>query len=96
MCTKCKGKHLANSRLAGHKIVNYQQMIFNANKFQKKDDSANTSISPIRRGVSPVDGSKPTKSPKISRAGADGTVSANSSGRFSVRNSLGMGESVIG
>ena len=81
-------------------------MIFNANKFGKKKsssgvaggggDSANNSISPSRRGTTstPIMGDRSSKSPKLSaRGGADGQsmISANSSGKFSVRNVFGGG-----
>lgn len=92
MCAKCRTKHAGNPRLASHKIVNYQQMMFNANKFgnSKKDDSVNNSVSPTRRGTAAglVSEKNPGKSPKV-----DGMsiMSANSSGKFSVRNVLGGG-----
>lgn len=93
MCNKCKGKHSGNPRLASHKIVNYQQMIFNGNKFGKRDDSANNSRSPTRRGTAignpPTDISQKGKSPNATanKMNTDGVsmISANSSGRFSLR-----------
>ena len=99
MCTKCKQKHTSNPRLQSHKIVHYQQMIFNANKFgQKKggvsgaESDNNTSVSPSRRGTSstPIMGEKGNKSPKLGRNNNDGMsmISGNSSGRFS-RNMFG-------
>ena len=93
LCSRCKQKHVQNPRLASHKIVLYQQMIFNANKFGKKAagaDSNNNSVSPSRKGT-PANNEKPKKSPKLSRNNNDGGVSmisANSSGRFS-RNMFG-------
>lgn len=83
LCAKCKGKHTANPRLASHKIVNYQQMIFNGNKFGKKDDgSANNSVSPSRR---PTD----VNGAKTPRKSMNEAMSMNSSGKFSMRNVLG-------
>ena len=98
LCSKCKQKHVANPRLAQHKIVQYQQMIFNANKFGKKggngaargenSDSNNTSVSPSRMGT-PNAEKTTKKSPKISKNdGGISMISANSSGRFS-RNMFG-------
>ena len=98
MCTKCKQKHVSNPRLQSHKIVHYQQMIFNANKFGQKKPGANggesdnnTSVSPSRRGTASTPlGDKSTKSPKLGRNNNDGMsmISGNSSGRFS-RNMFG-------
>lgn len=75
---------MSNPRLTSHKIVNYQQMIFNGNKFNKgtTSESASNSVSPSRKG-----GDKAKKSPKIRNDGAS-MISANSSGKFSLRNAL--------
>lgn len=93
MCAKCKQRHTANPRLQSHKIVLYQQMIFNANKFAAKKGASesdnNTSVSPSRRGTA----MEKSKSPKLNKNNNDGgqsMISANSSGRFS-RNMFGGG-----
>ena len=107
MCSKCKQKHALNPRLQGHKIVLYQQMMFNANKFGKKspgggnESDNNNSVSPSRRGTTstPVMGDKVSKSPKPSKnTNNDGVsmISANSSGRFSRNLFGGAQESVRG
>lgn len=69
-------------------------MIFNGNKFGRKDESTNNSISPTRRvsgtGASVLDPTnRANKSPNNIGTARDG--SANSSGKFSVRNALAGG-----
>lgn len=91
MCQKCRQKHGTNPRLTGHKIINYQSMMFNGNKFGKKEGgggSNNNSVSPSRRsGEIAVSGNKTPRKSFIDM----GTASMNSSGKFSVRNALGGG-----
>lgn len=78
-------------------------MIFNGNKFGKRDDSANNSRSPTRRGTGignpTTDISQKGKSPNATanKMNTDGVsmISANSSGKFSMRQVLGN-ESVRG
>ena len=89
MCNKCKVKHSSNPRLAAHKIVPYQSMIFNPNKFgkttpQRKDDS-DLSVSPQRKN----NDREKSKSPANGRPSDGMSVISNSSGRFSMRNALG-------
>lgn len=65
-------------------------MIFNANKFGKSSDSANNSVSPSRRGTTLGDlAAAGGKTPRKSQDNGASMVSANSSGKFSIKNVLG-------